>query len=51
MYASRDFAGLPVLADALEEAGCEDPDVLSHCRFGGDPFRWCWVIVLLLGRS
>jgi hypothetical protein len=30
MYESRDFAAMPILADALEEAGCCDPDILSH---------------------
>jgi hypothetical protein len=51
MYDSRDSAGMPVLADALEEAGCQDSDILGHCRSGGDHFRGCWVIDLLLGRS
>jgi hypothetical protein len=51
MYDSRDFSDLPVLADALEEAGCEDQDILSHCRSGCDHFRGCWVIDLLLGKS
>ncbi len=32
IYAERDFAVLPVLADALEEAGCDNVDVLMHCR-------------------
>jgi hypothetical protein len=32
IYADRRFDDLPVLADALEEAGCEDADVLGHCR-------------------
>jgi hypothetical protein len=39
MYGSHDFADVPVLADALEEAGGEEPDVLSHCRSGGGHFR------------
>ena len=34
----------------LEDAGCADPDVLSHCR-GGLHVRGCWVIDLLLGKS
>jgi hypothetical protein len=52
MYESRDFAAMPVLADALEEAGCDRPDVLAHCR---DPHgvhvRGCWVVDLVLGKS
>jgi hypothetical protein len=45
------FERLPVLADALEEAGCADPDILSHCRGTGPHLRGCWVIELLLGRQ
>jgi hypothetical protein len=52
MYDARDFAAMPILADALEEAGCDVPDVLSHCR---DPkgvhVRGCWVVDLVLGKS
>jgi hypothetical protein len=51
MYDSRDFADMPVLADALEEAGCRDADILGHCRFGGDHVRGCWVVDLLLGKE
>jgi len=51
MYGSRDFGDLPVLADALEEAGCQDQDILGHCRSGGEHVRGCWVIDLLLGKS
>lgn len=32
IYNTRDFSGMPVLADALEEAGCDNWDMLSHCR-------------------
>jgi hypothetical protein len=52
MYDSRDFAAMPIFADALEEAGCDVPDVLTHCR---DPkgvhVRGCWVVDLVLGKS
>jgi hypothetical protein len=51
MYESRDFAGMPILADALEEAGCGDPDILSHCRGGGPHVRGCWVVDLVLGKQ
>ena len=51
MYDSRDFSDTPVLADALEEAGCQDQDVLRHCRSGSEHVRGCWVIDLLLGKS
>ena len=46
-----DNGRLAVLADALEEAGCQDADILGHCRSGGEHVRGCWVIDLLLGRS
>ncbi|MGF1582715.1 MAG: hypothetical protein ACFCD0_25605 [Gemmataceae bacterium] len=38
---------IPILADALEEAGCEDADVLAHCRNGKIHVRGCWVMQLL----
>jgi hypothetical protein len=42
---------LGILADALEEAGCDNADVLNHCRSAGPHVRGCWVIDLLLGKS
>ena len=45
------FDGLPILADALEDAGCDDSDILSHCRSGPVHVRGCWVVDLLLGKS
>jgi hypothetical protein len=45
----RRFQDLPVLADALEDAGCTDADILGHCRAGGPHLRGCWVLDLLLG--
>jgi hypothetical protein len=50
MYESRDFSPMPILADALQDAGCEDEDVLSHCRSGGPHCRGCWVVDLVLGK-
>jgi hypothetical protein len=46
-----DNGRLAVLADALEEAGCQDPDILGHCRSGGTHVRGCWVIDLILGKT
>jgi hypothetical protein len=51
MYDSRDFSDMPVLADALEEAGCSDQDILGHCRSGGEHVRGCWVVDLILGKT
>jgi hypothetical protein len=50
MYESRNFTDLRVLADALEEAGCSDLDILAHCRQPGEHVRGCWVLDLLLGK-
>ncbi|MDY3554692.1 hypothetical protein R5W24_003819 [Gemmata sp. JC717] len=51
-YESRDFSALPILADALQDAGCNSADALSHCR---DPnaahVRGCWVVDLVLGKE
>ncbi len=46
--ADRDFGRLPVLADALEEAGCAGPDVLEHCRFATEHPNDCWVVDRIL---
>jgi hypothetical protein len=51
MYNERAFDCLPILADALEEAGCTCSDVLDHCRAGGVHCRGCWVVDLLTGRD
>jgi hypothetical protein len=51
IYDDRAFDQLPILADALEEAGCANRDILDHCRSGGDHVRGCWVIDLLLGKG
>jgi hypothetical protein len=47
----RAFGDLPILADALEDAGCTDPDILGHCRGPGPHVRGCWAIDRVLGRS
>jgi hypothetical protein len=51
IYDERHFEDLPILADAIEEAGCTDPDILAHCRGPGPHVRGCWVVDLLLGKS
>ena len=51
MYESRNFARMPTLADALEEAGCTNADILAHCRQPGEHVRGCWVLDLLLGKG
>jgi hypothetical protein len=51
IYDERAFDRLPILADALEEAGCDNRDVLDHCRSTGEHVRGCWVVDLLLGKE
>jgi hypothetical protein len=51
IYDGRRFSEMPVLADALEEAGSTDVDVLAHCRGGGEHVLGCWVVDALLDRG
>jgi len=51
VYDDRAFDQLPILADALEEAGCDNQDILNHCRQAGKHVRGCWVVDLLLGKE
>jgi hypothetical protein len=51
IYEQRRFQDLPVLADALEDAGCSGEGILRHCREGGEHVKGCWVVDLLLGKS
>jgi hypothetical protein len=51
MYESRDFSPMPILADALQDVGCEDGAILSHCRVGGPHVRGCWVADLIIGKQ
>jgi hypothetical protein len=50
IYEERAFDRLPILADALEEAGCDDPTMLAHLRGDGPHCRGCWVLDLALGK-
>jgi hypothetical protein len=52
MYESRDFSAMPILADALQDAGCDSDDVLNHCRDTNRAHvRGCWVVDLVLGKE
>jgi hypothetical protein len=51
IYSERSFHDLPILADALEEAGCADEEMLEHCREPGEHARGCWVVDAILGKS
>jgi hypothetical protein len=50
IYEDRTFRRLPILADALEEAGCDDAGVLDHLRGPGPHVRGCWAIDILSER-
>jgi hypothetical protein len=39
MYKTRDFSAMPILADALQDSGCDNEDILSHCREPGGHVR------------
>jgi hypothetical protein len=45
------FDRLPELADALREAGCDDAELLAHCRGPGPHARGCWAVELLAGEA
>jgi hypothetical protein len=51
MYDERAFDRLPVLADALEDAGCINGDILNHCRQPSVHVRGCCVVDLILGKQ
>jgi hypothetical protein len=52
MYDARNFNAMPILADALQDAGCEDESILSHCRDENElHVRGCWVVDLVLGKK
>jgi hypothetical protein len=52
MYDAREFGAMPILADALQDAGCDSDDLLNHCRSpDGMHVRGCWVVDLVLGKD
>ena len=52
MYELRDFGAMPILADALQDAGCDNDDILNHCRDAKQTHvRGCWVVDLVLGKT
>jgi hypothetical protein len=51
IYDARAFDRMPILADALQDAGCDNDDILTHCRDTGSPHaRGCWVVDRVLGK-
>jgi hypothetical protein len=52
MYDARDFEPMPELADTLQDAGCENEAILTHCRYSAlTHVRGCWVVDLVLGKA
>jgi hypothetical protein len=51
IYADKAFDRMPILADALQDAGCDSADILDHCRGPGPHVRGCWVVDLVLGKE
>jgi hypothetical protein len=51
IYAEREFHGLPILADALTEAGCTDSALLDHYRGPGPHVLGCWGVDLVLDKG
>jgi hypothetical protein len=52
VYAEKAFDRLPILADALQEAGCDSEAILNHLRDANAPHvRGCWALDLALGKE
>lgn len=51
IYEERSFNLMPILADALMDAGCDSEEIIAHCRSEGPHVRGCWVVDLLLGKG
>ena len=51
IYADHAFGDLPILADALLDAGCDNETLLDHCRSAGSHIRGCWIVDLVLEKT
>ena len=51
IYEERAFDRLPILGDALLDAGCDDEELLAHLRSGAPHVRGCWVVDAILGKG
>jgi hypothetical protein len=51
VQAEQAFDRLPILADALEDDGCADTELLEHLRYNSHHLRGCWAVDLVLGKS
>ncbi|MCE9564117.1 MAG: hypothetical protein K8U57_18900 [Planctomycetes bacterium] len=50
IVATGNYGDVPILADALEDAGCSDEELLNFCR-NGEHYAGCWVVDAVLGRN
>jgi hypothetical protein len=50
IYDEKAFDRMPILADALQDAGCDNEDILNHCRQPGEHVKGCWVVDLILSK-
>jgi hypothetical protein len=51
IYGERVGERMPILADALMDAGCDNEDIINHCRADGPHARGCWVVDAILGKG
>ena len=51
IYEDRCFERMPILSDALIDAGCNSDEILDHCKSPGPHVRGCWVVDLILGKG
>ncbi len=51
IYDERTFDQMTFLGEELVKSGCDNQEILGHCRGPGPHARGCWVVDLLLGRE
>ena len=51
IYDEQAFVRLPILADALLDAGCDNEELICHCRRRDDHVRGCWALDVVIGKS
>ena len=50
IYGEKAFDRMPILADALMDAGCDSEEIIAHCRQSGEHVRGCWALDFALGQ-